>query len=151
LVGQTATIRSEWAKKATPSLKAIDDIWKSYEATQNSLATREQLGRRSPLKLGVPRTQWMDTSLVNQIVPYFDMAVGMCLLLGLFTPVAALAAAGFLGSVFMSQFPPATGPGSTMYQLIEGVACLVLAGTGAGRFAGLDFLFNTFIRKFWPR
>ena len=151
LVGQTATIRSEWAKKATPTLKAIDDIWKSYEATQNSLATREQLGRRSPLKLGVPRTQWMDTSLVNQIVPYFDMAVGMCLLLGLFTPVAALAAAGFLGSVFMSQFPPATGPGSTMYQLIEGVACLVLAGTGAGRFAGLDFLFNTFIRKFWPR
>jgi uncharacterized membrane protein YphA (DoxX/SURF4 family) len=150
LAGQTATIRAEWMKKVAPSLKQIDEIWKTYELSLNNLATREQAEQTSPLKLGVPRNQWMDTSLINQIVPYFDMAIGVCLILGFLTPVAALAAAGFLGSVFLSQYPPATGPSSTMYQLIEGVACLTLAGTGAGRFAGLDFLFHTIICKLWP-
>jgi len=90
----------------------------------------------------------MDTSVIDSIVPYFDMLVGWCLLLGLFTPVAALAAAGFLGSVFLSQYPPLTGPTSSNYQLIECMACLVLAATGAGRFAGLDFFLHLIIRKF---
>jgi uncharacterized membrane protein YphA (DoxX/SURF4 family) len=79
------------------------------------------------------------------------MTIGICLLIGLFTPVAALAAAGFLGSVFLSQFPPSSGPGSTYYQLIECMACLVIAGTGSGRYAGLDFILHTIVRKFWPR
>lgn len=150
LAGQTVAIRAEWTQKITPSLKQIDEIWKTYELSQNNLATPEQSKAHPPLQMGVPRTQLMDTSLINRIVPYFDIAIGVCLILGLFTPVAALAAAGFLGSVFMSQYPPATGPSSTMYQLIEGVACLTLAGSGAGRFGGLDFFFHTIICKFWP-
>ena len=48
----------------------------------------------------------MNTGTIDRFVPYFDIAIGLCLLLGLFTPLAALAAAGFLGSVFLSQFPP---------------------------------------------
>ena len=70
-------------------------------------------------------------------------------MLGLFTPVAALAAAGFLGSVFLSQLPPSSGPGSTYYQLIESMACLVLAGTGAGRFAGIDYFLHLIVRSVW--
>jgi uncharacterized membrane protein YphA (DoxX/SURF4 family) len=151
LAGQRTAIRAEWLQKAAPSLKQIDAIWKSYEGSQNAIATAEQADRHEPIALGVPRNKLMDTSVINKVVPYFDMAIGICLLLGLFTPVAALAAAGFLGSVFLSQFPPTTGPGSTQYQLIEGMACLVLAGTGAGRFAGIDFLLHTIVRKFWPR
>ena len=42
----------------------------------------------------------------------------------------------------LSQYPPAGGPGSTYYQLIEAMACLTLAATGAGRFAGLDSLIH---------
>jgi len=151
LVGQTATIRTEWNKKIAPTFKQIDAIWKNYELTQNNVATLAQAELRPPYKLGVPRSQRMDTSIINVIVPYFDIAIGVCLLLGLFTPVAALAAAGFLGSVFLSQYPPATGPASSTYQLIEGMACLVLAGTGAGRFAGLDFVIKSIILKLWPR
>ena len=151
LVGQTATIRAEWNKKIAPSFKQIDAIWKNYELAQNNVATLAQAELRPPYKLGVPRSQLMDTSIINVIVPYFDIAIGICLLLGLFTPVAALAAAGFLGSVFLSQYPPATGPASSTYQLIEGMACLVLAGTGAGRFAGLDFVIKSIILKLWPR
>ena len=73
----------------------------------------------------------------------------LCLLFGLFTPVAALAAAGFLGSVFLSQLPPTTGPTSTNYQLVESMACLVLASTGAGRFAGLDYFLHLIVRREW--
>lgn len=151
LSGQRDSIRAEWMQKAAPSLKQIDAIWKTYEQAQNAIATPAQAEKVGSLSLGVPRTQRMDTSIINKIVPYFDMAIGVCLILGLFTPIAALAAAGFLGSVFLSQFPPSTGPGSTYYQLVEGTACLVLAGMGAGRFAGLDFLLHTIVRKFWPR
>ena len=153
LAGQTSTIRAERTKKIAPTFKQIDAIWKNYELAQNNLATLAQEDRRPPMNLGVPRTQFlvMDTATINVIVPYFDIAIGICLLLGLFTPVAALAAAGFLGSVFLSQYPPATGPSSSTYQLIECMACLVLAGTGAGRFAGLDFVVQSIILKLWPR
>jgi uncharacterized membrane protein YphA (DoxX/SURF4 family) len=151
LAGQTATIRAEWTKKIAPTFSQIDAIWESYEQAQNNLATLEQAGRNRPLKLGVPRTQMMDTSIINKFVPYFDIAVGVCLLFGFLTPVAALAAAGFLGSVFLSQYPPVTGPSSSTYQLIEAVACLVLAATGSGRFAGLDFIVQSIIRKLWPQ
>jgi uncharacterized membrane protein YphA (DoxX/SURF4 family) len=151
LKGQTETIRAEWKSKITPVLGQIDSIWRNYEAIQNDAATTQQASRRPPLRMGFPRNQLIDTSVLNQVVPYFDMTIGVCLFLGLFTPLAALAAAGFLGSVFLSQFPPVTGPSSSSYQLIEGMACLVIAGTAAGRFAGLDFIIHTLIQKSWPR
>jgi uncharacterized membrane protein YphA (DoxX/SURF4 family) len=87
--------------------------------------------------------------VIDRFVPYFDIAIGLCLLLGFFTPVAALAAAGFLGSVVLSQYPPATGPTSSNYQLIECMACLVLAATGSGRLAGLDYFLHLIVRKVW--
>ncbi len=146
LGGQRDTIRREWTQKLTPVLKQIDQIWVNYETAQKSILTPEQ-SNFGPVPLGQPQLEPMDTHIINSIVPYFDMAIGICLLLGLFTPVAALAAAGFLGSVFLSQYPPTTGPSSTMYQLIECMACLVLAGTGAGRFAGLDFFLHLIVRK----
>jgi uncharacterized membrane protein YphA (DoxX/SURF4 family) len=151
LAGQRDAIRAEWTAKINPVLAQIDMVWKNYEAAQNAMANRDQLAKKQPLRMGVPRDRMIDTSIINRVVPYFDMTIGICLLLGLFTPVAALAAAGFLGSVFISQFPPVTGPGSTFYQLIECMACLVIAATGAGRFAGLDFIFHTIVRKLWPR
>ncbi len=144
---QREQIRSDWMKKLNPTLKQIDQIWSTYESAQNNLATLDQANEHRPLKLGVPGPPRMNTAMINRIVPYFDIAIGVCLLLGLFTPLAALAAAGFLGSVFLSQYPPVTGPTSSFYQLIEGMACLVLAGTGAGRFGGLDFLFHTIVRN----
>lgn len=150
LAGQTETIRAELNAKIAPILRNIDTLWASYESAQNAVATSKQLAGKKPLEMGVTRNQLIDTSVMNKYVPYFDMGVGLCLVLGLFTPIAALAAAGFLASVFLSQFPPVTGPGSS-YQLIEGMACLVLAGSAAGRLAGLDFFIFTWIRKFLPR
>jgi uncharacterized membrane protein YphA (DoxX/SURF4 family) len=150
LGGQRDTIRREWTAKAAPALSQIDKIWKNYETAQNSLATNEQRSVETPLRLVKPRTGLIvDTSVIDDLLPYFDIAVGLCLLFGLFTPLAALAAAGFLGSVFLSQYPPVTGPTSSIYQLIESMACLVLAGTGAGRFAGLDYFLHLIVRRVW--
>ncbi|MEO9594720.1 hypothetical protein [Rhodopirellula bahusiensis] len=148
LSGQRESVRKELSQKIAPVFSQIDAIWENYEIAQNKVASEEQREQRLAYPLVRPRLQMMDTSVIDSIVPYFDMLVGWCLLLGLFTPVAALAAAGFLGSVFLSQYPPVTGPTSSNYQLIECMACLVLAATGAGRFAGLDFFLHLIIRKF---
>ena len=147
LAGQIDTVKSENDAKLKPVLSEIDQLWTAFEDQINSLAAANQRAESPRYQLKKPRSAMVDTSVMNDIVPYFDMAIGWCLLLGLFTPVASLLAAGFLGSVFLSQFPPEPGPLGTMNQLIECMACLVLAGTGAGRFAGLDFFLHMLVRK----
>jgi uncharacterized membrane protein YphA (DoxX/SURF4 family) len=73
-------------------------------------------------------------------------AIGCCLLLGLFTPLAAVAAALQLG-VFYFASPPwpgflaATLGGHYLYvdrNLIELLAACVIAASGAGKWAGVD-------------
>ncbi len=149
LRGQRETVRRELNQQLDPVLVEIDAVWDNYESAQNAIATGDQKLEYPPLSLGRPRVAAMDTNVINAVMPYFDLVIGLCLLFGLFTPVAALAAAGFLGSVFLSQYPPSTGPTSSNYQLIESMACLVLAGTGAGRFAGLDYFLHLIVRKVW--
>ena len=147
LGGQRETIRREWEGKAAPTLTLINKLWSGYEQSLNAIANREQADRHGYLPLGRPSDAWIDTSTIDRLIPTFDIVVGLLLMLGLFTPVAALAAAGFLGSVFLSQYPPGTGPTSSMYQLIECMACCVLAAMGAGRFAGLDYFLHLFVRR----
>ena len=150
LAGQIASVQKENDAKLKPVLAEIDLLWDGYEGTINSLATPNQRQLSPPIKLYKPKTApigMLDTSTISRYLPYFDLAVGWCLILGLFTPVVALATAGFLGSVFLSQYPPGSGPTSSYYQLIECIACLVLAGTGAGRFAGLDYFLHLFVRR----
>lgn len=149
LAGQIETVRKENNDKLKPVMNDIDELWDGFEAQITAIGMENFYATDppAPLVLQKFRTARIDTSMLNKFVPFFDLAIGWCLLLGLFTPVAALAAAGFLGSVFLSQYPPATGPSSSMYQLIECMACLVLAGTGAGRFAGLDYFLQLFVRS----
>jgi hypothetical protein len=53
--------------------------------------------------------------------------------------LAAVVGALFLLSVIAAQPPWVTGASPTYYQTVECAALLVLAGTGAGRWAGLDY------------
>ena len=76
-------------------------------------------------------------------------AVGLCLMLGLFTPLAALGGAAYLLSFYLSM-PPWPGlpegpnlEGHYRYvnkNLIEMLACLVLASTPNGLWVGVDAL-----------
>lgn len=149
LGGQRDSIRREVIGQGRPVFAKIDAVWDNYEAAQLALATPDQKDAHPTPSMGKPAIGVMDTHRMNKLVPYFDLAIGICLLFGFFTPVAALAAAGFLATVFLGQYPPSVGPTSTNYQLVECMACLVLAGTGAGRFAGLDYFLHLIIRKVW--
>jgi uncharacterized membrane protein YphA (DoxX/SURF4 family) len=120
-------------------LADIDEMWNGYAADLNGLATAEQQNK-GQLTLGKPGRRWLDTVTIDRIIPYFDAIVGGLLILGLFTRIAALAGAGFLFSIILTQWPGSPGAVPVYYQTIEMLAMLVLAATAAGRFAGLDFV-----------
>ena len=77
--------------------------------------------------------------------------IGLCLMLGLFTPLAALGGAAYLLSFYLSMppwpgLPEGVTEGHYRYvnkNLIEMLACLVLASTPNGLWIGVDaFLFG---------
>lgn len=87
-------------------------------------------------------------STIDVVVTALVMGVGICLVLGLATPVAAALGALFLLSVMASQPPWVAGANTEyfLYQLVEVFAFFVLGATGAGRWYGLDGLLNYFYR-----
>jgi uncharacterized membrane protein YphA (DoxX/SURF4 family) len=107
--------------------------------TQN-IATVEQLGVGPLPRPGDPAV-WID-----RLIRYGLTAIGGCLLLGLFTPVAAVAAAGQLAMFYFASppwpgLPAAMLGGHYLYvdrNLIELIAVCVVATTPTGRWAGLD-------------
>jgi uncharacterized membrane protein YphA (DoxX/SURF4 family) len=145
-----ARIATELTAKRMPWQADIDRIWTGLERDINELADRShvdgdtnqpRLSSRGYLKIGErPGQQAFDTTTMDRYVPYFDMTIGVLLVAGLFTRVAASLAAAFLASIVASQWPFASDAISTGYQQVEICALLVLATIGAGRYAGLDAL-----------
>ena len=117
-----------------------------YADELNAIATEEQKSE-GQLAIGKPARRLLDTETINVIIPYFDTIVGVLLILGLFTRLAALAGAGFLFSIVLTQWPGAPGALPVYYQAIEMLALLVLAATAAGRFAGLDFVVHSLLAR----
>jgi len=143
---QKETIETQRLNSVRPALGAIDKVMSNYELQMNKIATDEQRklpdnkGLKPNLPMELPGASFLRTDLVDKIIPIFDMVIGILLIVGLLTRVASLAAAAFLISVVLSQFPGFAGTTPTYYQAIEAMACLVLFSTDAGRYAGLDFL-----------
>ena len=77
---------------------------------------------------------------VDTIVAYLHVCVGACLMLGLFTRTASVAGALFMLSVVAAQPPWVAGAQPMYKESVEMLALLALATTGAGRFAGLDYV-----------
>jgi uncharacterized membrane protein YphA (DoxX/SURF4 family) len=142
LQAHDARITQERTQLIAPVLASIDKLWKDLETDLNAVATDEQYKRHGRLAIGKVGRRPLDTVSLDQWVPYFDMAVGCCLILGLFTRPAAIAGGLFLLSVCLSQWPLAPGASPIYYQAIEMLALFALAAVGAGQFAGLDFLFS---------
>ena len=80
-------------------------------------------------------TSWTSVNIVATAV---TIGVGVCLLLGFFTRLAAIVGALFLFGVIASQPFWISGAAPTINQCVEFAGLLVLAGTGAGRWAGMD-------------
>jgi uncharacterized membrane protein YphA (DoxX/SURF4 family) len=85
---------------------------------------------------------------LNIIVTVVTIAVGACLLLGLFTRLASLVGALFLFGVIASQPPWLADALPTMPNVIELAGLLVLAATGAGRWLGLDYFTYALFARF---
>ena len=80
---------------------------------------------------------------VDKLVTWWVLGIGVLLVIGLLTPLAALGGVVFLLSVMATQ-PPWVADADTTYfyyQLVEIFALLVLATTWSGRWIGLDFFF----------
>lgn len=121
----------------------IDAIWDSFESQINALALDKQTAL-APIKVHRPFAQ--DQSKlrwINAFVPWFDLTVGVCLILGLFTRTAAILGAGFLASVILSQPPWVPGAAATQYQIVEFAAMLLIAVSVAGQIVGLDFFWSS--------
>jgi uncharacterized membrane protein YphA (DoxX/SURF4 family) len=145
---QKDTIMYEWRGLVRPALNDIDKINDEFETRINALATPSQTeqGKKS-VAFRLPSDSPIDVKVIDKIIPIFDMSVGILLIVGLLTPIAALAAGLFLASVVLTQFPGSYGSQPTYYQAIEMMACFFIAFADAGRFAGLDF----FPWSFWHR
>lgn len=138
-----ATKEAETAKTPAPWISQVQQFDAQLRDNLRGLLSQEQQGL-ALAKTGMndalrdPREHRLE--FLNVAVTIVTIAVGVCLLLGLFTRTASILGALFLLGVILSQPPWMTDTAETMAQVIEFAALLVLAGVGAGRWAGLDFL-----------
>jgi uncharacterized membrane protein YphA (DoxX/SURF4 family) len=137
-----ARIAQDRATLIAPVLASIDKLSQDLENDLNALATPEQHQRHGRLELGHVGSRAFDSNFVDWLIPYFDMLVGACLILGLFTRPAAIAGGLFLLSVCLAQWPLAEGATPIYNQAVEMLALFFLAAIGAGQFAGLDFILS---------
>jgi uncharacterized membrane protein YphA (DoxX/SURF4 family) len=135
-----ARIAGETRKLYAELIPPIDRLWKDLENDLNAISTEDQWTKHGRLAIDKPGRRIGDSETMDRVIPWFDVAVGACLILGLFTRVAAIAGAVFLASVCAAQWPTAPGAAPIYNQAVEMLAMLVLAATGAGRFFGLDYL-----------
>jgi uncharacterized membrane protein YphA (DoxX/SURF4 family) len=142
-----ARIDAERTQLIAPILAEIDKLWKGLENDLNDLATTDQWKRHGRLAITKIGRQPFDSEFADRVIPWFDVIVGVCLVLGLFTRPAAFLGGLFLASVCASQWPGAYGAAPIYPYLIEMLALFVLAGVGAGQIAGLDFLLGGLRRR----
>jgi uncharacterized membrane protein YphA (DoxX/SURF4 family) len=139
LRGQAERTEAELRKDRAKLLGPIEALWNDVERSIASLATDEQLAAKGELTLTRPGSNVLSTRLVDAVVPWLDLAIGALLIVGLFTRVAAVAGAAFLGSIVLTQWPWSIGAAPIYYQVNLMLALLVLAALGAGRYGGLDY------------
>ncbi len=118
---------------------------KTLRAAVAKLATDDQLQKAGGI--GAP---WTHLDAINLATTYGLIAIGVCLILGFLTPLAALGAAAFLAMIYLSMPPwPGLPPNPrteghyfiVSKNLVELIACMVIATTPSGHWIGLDALF----------
>jgi uncharacterized membrane protein YphA (DoxX/SURF4 family) len=135
---QVREITGQRARDVQPWLAEIDLLWDGVEADINALSVGTQL-ERGFLSIERPHQNgWSPLPWLNRCVPWFDTIVGGCLLLGLLTRPASLAAMAFLAMIISTQMPLPPGSTATFPLWIELCGLFVLFATAAGRFGGLD-------------
>ena len=136
------------AKKTKEAIGAVAIDFSSL--AENHAATGPFAASTNPLS-------WKRTEQLAFLLTWSLFGIGLCLMLGLFTRPAALAGAGFMLFVVMSQpsfpgvyplDPPQLGHALLVNKdFVEMIALLVIASTVLGRWTGLDFFIHNFLIK----
>jgi uncharacterized membrane protein YphA (DoxX/SURF4 family) len=136
--------RQDVDKDRRALVNEIDTYSLSLRDAWLRLATPEQVKASGEYKPGMTQVDWVNLSTMWGLA-----LVGLCLMLGLFTPLAALGGAAYLLMFYLSM-PPWPGlpvgkaaEGHYLYvnkNMIELIACLALASTPNGLWLGLDAL-----------
>jgi uncharacterized membrane protein YphA (DoxX/SURF4 family) len=89
---------------------------------------------------------------MDDFITLSNIAIGACLMAGLFTRLASLGGALFLLTIVLAQpewpgvYPPAPAPAGRSFlvtkEVVEMMAMLALAALPVGRWAGLDFFIH---------
>ncbi len=139
-----ARIRADLISRADKSITSLPAA--VYKA--RDVETKKPLLTESQLRKGFMKTDFSPSRFSDISNMYALTAVGVCLILGLFTRLACLGAAGLLAMYYFAM-PPLPGvpegPSEGHYlvinkNLIELVTVLMLATTRVGRWGGLDGL-----------
>ncbi len=141
LKGQGTKLQGEVNATRAGYLASLDLIWEGIERDLNSF------GQGDVLEIGELDGPAISSSQIDKFIPWFDLLCGLALLIGFCTPVAAIATAGFLLSVCLTQFPGAEGAQPVYYQAIEMFALLVVAFAGGGKYLSLDSVINHFCKS----
>jgi uncharacterized membrane protein YphA (DoxX/SURF4 family) len=130
-------------------LGELDRIDREFRQDLDSLLAEDQRARGAPpAPLGKLRQ-------IDLAVTYGVMAIGACLLVGLFTRLASFSGALFLLSIVLAQpdwpglYPsPHPAVGRSLFvnkEFVEMMALFFLATTHVGRWGGLDFFIHHLI------
>jgi uncharacterized membrane protein YphA (DoxX/SURF4 family) len=137
---QTGQIRQERLRTAGAWAAEVNGMWDSLETALLAL-TPASPSASGGLAIHRPHDQpGSPLKWINQVIPWFDLVVGILLLAGLFSRWAAAGAALLLVSVIAAQPPWVPGAAPVWYQLVELAAALVLASSLARWVPGLDWL-----------
>lgn len=132
--GETASQLASWKQQ-------IRDFEESLQTDLSGIPAPEQ--KAQPATLAAANSALADTNqhnldFLNVLVTTVVIGVGLCLIFGFLTRIAAVLGALFLLGVVASQPFWIAGAAPTMNQCVELAGLLALAGTGAGRWAGMD-------------
>ncbi len=144
----------ELRQEAAAWISDIEAQERTLENTLYGLLDEDQKKLDHPPETWNP-FRWNRMEQIDFAVTYGLTAIGLCLILGLFTPLAALGGAGFMCFVVMTQpaFPGIYPPADPILghallvnkDFIEMLALLAIAAVPAGRWGGLDF----FLRRWY--
>ncbi len=132
-------------------LDELEELTEGYKLAIWQMLDDDQRAR------GALPARWTTSDALDLLVTYSLTAIGLCLMVGLFTRLAALGGAGFLLFVVLSQFPwPTVYPpapevvGHSLLvdkNVVEMVALLLIATTAVGRWGGLDHFLHHFVGR----
>lgn len=141
-------------------LSELDGMIEGFKAGLWRLLDEDQRALGYP-GLGWNPLKWPRSEQINFAVTYGLTAIGLCLMLGFFTPLAALGGAAFMAFVVATQpswptiyppAPPVVGHALLINKdFIEMVALLVVATTAVGRWGGLDFFLHRWFIAPWQK